>query len=126
MIYSVRHFEAREFLCPCCAEGRVAVGLVLFLDLLRAAWGAPVEVTSGWRCWPHNAEVGGSANSRHKIGCAADVRIARGDRFADFMALARRLCVLPGWEVRVYNTFIHIAAPREEETRVWDGSAIYI
>ncbi|MDR3265708.1 MAG: hypothetical protein LBT15_06835 [Synergistaceae bacterium] len=100
------------------------------LDLLRAAWGGPVSVNSGWRCEAHNANVGGSVNSRHRIGCAADVRIgdggaARGDHAA-FVALTMRLCRLPGWEIRAYNSFIHIAAPREEETRPWDGDGIIV
>ncbi|MDR1732196.1 MAG: hypothetical protein LBR61_08925 [Synergistaceae bacterium] len=97
--------------------------LVLYLDMLRSAWGGPVVVNSGWRCEAHNAEVGGSKNSRHKIGCAADVRAERGEH-ADFVALAMRLCKLPGWEVRIYNSFIHIASPREEEQRLWYGDPI--
>ena len=115
----------KEFLCPCCGRGQISGVLVLWLDLLRAAWGGPVAVNSGWRCDAHNAEVGGSRDSRHKIGCAADVRLERGDQ-AHFMALARRLCVLPGWEIRVYNAFVHVAAPREEASRPWNGWALCI
>ena len=132
MNYAVEHFKAEEFLCPCCKEGAIARVLVLWLDQLRRAWGAPVIVNSGWRCASRNAEVGGSKGSRHLIGCAADIRNdnslvsgGRGD-YADFMALARRVGNLPGWEVRVYNGFMHVAAPREEAMRTWNGEEIEI
>ncbi|MDR1874106.1 MAG: hypothetical protein LBQ90_03705 [Synergistaceae bacterium] len=128
MIYEVRYFKTREFVCPCCGEGRTARLLVLYLDLLRAAWGEAVTVNSGWRCEAHNTAVGGSKNSRHKTGCAADVRVRSGARtgvdHATFVALAMRLCRLPDWEVRAYDSFIHIATPRGEEAQIWDGNGI--
>jgi hypothetical protein len=102
--------------------------LVLWLDFLRRAWGAPVLVNSGWRCRAHNTEVGGSQNSRHLIGCAADIRItgARSSEWPKFTALAARLARLPGWEFRLYDTFIHAAAPREEGRRLWNGKEIVL
>ena len=86
----VEHFKRTEFLCPCCGQGEVARVLVLWLDLLRRAWG--------------------SKSSRHKIGCAADIRVAevpsadpraavRASQWPEFAALAARLCRLPEWEV---------------------------
>jgi hypothetical protein len=131
----VEHFKRTEFLCPCCGEGGAARVLVLWLDLLRRAWGAPVAVNSGWRCRPHNLEVGGSRTSRHLIGCAADIRLIRaageknprnGAEWPEFAALAARLCRLPGWEFRLYDSFIHVAAPREEAERPWNGDPIVI
>jgi hypothetical protein len=105
--------------------------LVLWLDLLRRAWGAPVLVNSGWRCRTHNVQVGGSKSSRHTIGCAADIRVAGPDprgasRWPEFSALAARLCRLPGWEFRPYGSFIHVAAPREEAQRLWNGEEIVL
>lgn len=44
------------------------------LDPLREAWGAPIIVTSGYRCKLLNQVVGGAANSQHTTGMAADVR----------------------------------------------------
>ena len=133
----VEHFKRTEFLCPCCGQGEVARVLVLWLDLLRRAWGAPVLVNSGWRCEEHNAQVGGSKSSRHKIGCAADIRVAevpdpdpraavRASQWPEFAALAARLCRLPGWEFRLYGSFIHVAAPREEAQRLWNGGEIVL
>lgn len=44
------------------------------LDPLRHAWGAPIIVTSGYRCPKLNKKVGGAKNSQHTLGQAADIR----------------------------------------------------
>lgn len=44
------------------------------LDPLRVAWGAPIIVTSGYRCTALNKAVGGAATSQHTKGEAADIR----------------------------------------------------
>lgn len=44
------------------------------LQPLRAAYGAPIRVTSGYRCEQLNKAVGGSATSAHTAGYAADLR----------------------------------------------------
>lgn len=43
------------------------------LDPLREAWGAPIDVTSGYRCPRLNKAVGGSPTSQHMTGQAADI-----------------------------------------------------
>ena len=47
--------------------------LMEFLDGVRLAWGSAVIVTSGYRCEELNEKVGGSKNSGHKYGWAADL-----------------------------------------------------
>ena len=44
------------------------------LDPLREAWGAPIIVTSGYRCPKLNKAVGGAKTSQHMYGQAADIR----------------------------------------------------
>lgn len=43
------------------------------LDPLREMWGAPIKVTSGYRCVKLNTAVGGSKTSQHTKGQAADI-----------------------------------------------------
>ena len=43
------------------------------LDPIREAWGAPILVSSGYRCKELNELVGGAKNSHHLLGCAADL-----------------------------------------------------
>jgi len=60
------------------------------LDPLRAKWGMPIIVTSGYRCPKLNAAVGGAVNSQHTKGMAADIRTVSDSR-ADNMRLLRCL-----------------------------------
>lgn len=43
------------------------------LDPLREAWGAPIIVSSGYRCPCVNRAVGGAKYSQHMYGQAADI-----------------------------------------------------
>lgn len=43
------------------------------LDPLREAWGAPIIVSSGYRCPKLNRAVGGAKTSQHMLGQAADI-----------------------------------------------------
>ena len=131
--YDVRYFRPEEFVCPCCRQGSPAQMLVLWLDLFRSAWGGPVKINSGFRCPAHNKEVGGAERSRHLLGCAADIAPTTGDSagnplcgLGQFKALAKRMFGLPGWEVKEYPTFMHVAVPRDEAGRKWNGGQIVI
>lgn len=50
----------------------------MLLDPLRAAWGGPLKVTSGFRCKELNDAIGGSKTSAHLFGWAADLVPADG------------------------------------------------
>lgn len=62
--------------------------LMNFLDGLRAAWGSPIIVTSGYRCHYLNTKVGGSSTSVHKRGWAADLQPKNGK-----MQAFKKFCV---------------------------------
>ena len=46
---------------------------VNILEPVRARYGSPIKVTSGFRSWELNAAIGGAANSQHCLGQAVDV-----------------------------------------------------
>ena len=52
------------------------------LDPLRNAYGKPIVVTSGFRCYLLNRAVGGAKSSQHTKGQAADIRSV-SDKKAD-------------------------------------------
>ena len=56
-----------------CAYHLLHVLVEQLLDPIREAWGAPILVSSGYRCKELNALVGGAKNSHHLLGCAADI-----------------------------------------------------
>lgn len=57
-----------------------------FLDPLRAAYGMPIKVSSGYRCPELNRAVGGVTTSVHQIGYAADLQVGGSFvKFRDFV-----------------------------------------
>lgn len=125
MKYRPEFFQPKEFRCPCCGAGQPAALLVLFLEVLRRTWDGPVMVNSGYRCARHNAEVGGVRQSRHLLGCAADVRPSAPEFIEPFQFLVGRLAGrVPDWELKLYPRFVHVAVPREEAARLWDGGMV--
>lgn len=72
-----QHFNRWEFKCKCgeCDKDTVDYRLVVILERLRAHTKEPITVTSGNRCVLHNEKVGGSPNSQHLFGKAADIQV---------------------------------------------------
>ena len=72
------NFRRREFACKgasCCGHSApVDDRLLDGLQALREKAGFPIRINSGFRCNNHNADVGGSPNSQHRLGKAADIR----------------------------------------------------
>ena len=58
---------------PAEVVGRLQTLIEELLDPIRAAWGAPVTVNSGYRSPELNDAVGGVARSQHLRGEAADL-----------------------------------------------------
>ena len=58
---------------PHAARKMLTILVEQLLDPIRRHYGAPIIVTSGYRCPALNTAVGGALNSHHIIGCAADI-----------------------------------------------------
>lgn len=61
------------------------------LDPLRDAWGGPISVNSGYRCPVLNKAVGGTPNSQHQRGEAADITVGSRSANRRLLALIKRL-----------------------------------
>lgn len=69
-----KDFNRSEFECSCgCGFKTVDVELINVLQILRDAFKASITINSACRCEKHNKEIGGSKNSKHKQGIAADI-----------------------------------------------------
>ena len=82
------------------------------LDPLREAYGRPIRVTSGYRCPRLNRLIGGSPNSQHMRGEAADIQpVAVAGDGLDEMA---QILIANGKfdQLIVYPTFIHVSYRR--------------
>lgn len=71
--YLTPHFQEHELACPCCGACEMKPEFLAQLEKLREVLGHPISISSGYRCEPHNAQVGGKTNSKHLTGEAADI-----------------------------------------------------
>ena len=103
------HFSRGEFACPDgCGLGledhAPDQALLERLEELRGIVGRPIWVNSGFRCAPKNRAVGGSRNSQHLTGRAADIAIPGVPPLA-VAWLAKSL----GFRgIKAYSTWTHV------------------
>jgi uncharacterized protein YcbK (DUF882 family) len=110
------HFSRSDFACKCgCGFDTVDFELIRSLEYIREHFDKPVIISSGCRCPDWNARSGGSDNSLHLQGRAADIKI-HGVSPADVQSLAENMEV--GGLGR-YVSFTHIDT-RSGYAR-WDG-----
>ena len=101
------NFKVKEFAC---LDGTdtifVSDELVKVLQKVRDNFGKPVIINSAYRTESHNKKVGGSANSQHKYGMAADIRI-NGVSPKTIATYINKLMPDRGG-IGVYTSFVHI------------------
>lgn len=69
-----KYFSSKEFENSTDKQFYIDPVLLQKLDLVREEFGESITVTSGYRSPAHNAKIGGSPNSQHCLGKAADIR----------------------------------------------------
>ena len=68
------HFKVREFQCHAKSDTVfISDAQIAVLEKIRAHFGKPVHINSGYRCPALNNAVGGKASSQHLRGEAADI-----------------------------------------------------
>lgn len=65
---------------------------VQMLQELRDWYGAPLNVSSGWRSKSFNASIDGAKNSAHLDGLATDINNIHEDRYEDFTVAWQVIC----------------------------------
>ena len=113
------NFRVYEFACE---DGSdvifVAPALVTILQKVRAHFGKPIDINSGFRTDAYNKTVKNSAKySQHLYGTAADI-VVRGVDPKAVAAYAEKLLPKSGG-IGVYKSFTHIDV-REVRSR-WNG-----
>lgn len=74
-----KNFDSSEFACKCgCGYDIPDPELIRMLQAARDLYGKPIVITSGCRCIKHNAVSGGTPNSAHIKGKAADIATPTG------------------------------------------------
>jgi len=101
------NFKVKEFAC---LDGSdtvfVSDELVSILQKVRNHFGRAVIINSAYRTETHNKKVGGSTNSQHKYGMAADIRI-NGISPKTIATYINTLMPNSGG-IGVYSSFVHI------------------
>ena len=100
-------FKKSEFKCPCgkCngyGEG-IATTLVQTLQDLRNKYGKSITITSGYRCPTHNKKVGGTTNSKHTQGLAADFYMSGFDSQSTRVSIINELKKTPYYRYAYCN-----------------------
>lgn len=108
------HFKAKEFQCKDKTEGLlVATELLEALEKIRNHFNAPVIINSGYRTPSWNSKVGGSSNSYHCKGMAADI-VVKGHSSQEVAKYANSIMEKGG--IIKYTNFVHVDV-REEKYR---------
>lgn len=109
----MKWFKDEEMRCWCCGElppfvrANIEALVREVLDPAREKLGKAVTVTSGYRCQKHNRAVGGSVNSQHLYGEAADITAGSPE---DNMRLVRLIVKNGRWDQMIlYRSFIHVS-----------------
>lgn len=86
-----KHFNREEFACKCkCGFDTVDIELLRVLERLREHFAKPVVITSGCRCDAYNKKIGGSSNSQHTKGRAADIVVKGVESYVVYAYLHER------------------------------------
>jgi len=113
-----RYFTREEFACKCgCGFAAVDMQLLMLLEKVRVHFNKPVTITSACRCETHNRNVGGSKNSKHRLGIAADSQVKATPPSEVYSYIDS--CYPNTLGLGSYNSFTHVDV-REKRTR-WNG-----
>ena len=112
------NFKVREFACT---DGTDPIfidsELVKVLQKIRSHFGKPVTITSAYRTPPKNKAVGGTEQSQHLYGKAADIKVS-GIAPKSVAAYAEKALGGKGG-IGIYSTFVHVDV-RSTKAR-WKG-----
>ena len=113
------NFSRSEIACKCgCGFDTFDAELLMMLENIRGYFNKPITITSGCRCMAHNERVGGSSNSQHLLGRAADIIVhdTDPDDVADYLEQ-----VITHGGIGRYSTFTHIDTRTNDYVAGWSG-----
>ena len=112
-----KYFNYEEFNSPDLDDSgkKVSDELISMLDVARKKYGKSISINSGYRTPEHNAKVGGTPNSSHLKGLAADIKCVNStDRFR----LEGILREVGFKRIGIGETFIHIDIDKDKSQNV--------
>lgn len=103
----MKYFSISEFDSPDAPGSGVNMHqeLLELLDEMRAIYGKPIVITSGYRTPEHNAKVGGVDTSSHLKGLAVDIAIKNNTERYEIIRIAMLLGIK---RIGTGSGFVHI------------------
>jgi len=103
----MKYFSISEFDSPDAPGSGVNMHqeLLELLDEMRAIYGKPIIITSGYRTPEHNAKVGGVDTSSHLKGLAVDIAIKDNNQRYEIIRIAMLLGIK---RIGTGSGFVHI------------------
>ena len=109
-----KYFNTKEFTCHCqfpdCSKQRISKALITKLDNVRTELKQPLIVTSGFRCFKHQAFLRAAGvnsvvakQSTHELGNAADIVPSNGN-----MEGFEDLCSKQFDSIGLAKNFLHV------------------
>lgn len=115
----MKYFTYEEFDSPDSTDSgsNMDESFLRMLDAAREVAGTPFKINSGFRTPKHNAKVGGSENSSHLRGFAADIHVTSN---ANRYAILSALLAVGFTRIGIASTFIHVDAdPIKTKHVIW-------
>ena len=114
------NFRVREFACQDGSDTIfISTELVKVLQKIRSWFGKPVTINSAYRTEAHNRAVGGSPNSQHLYGLAADI-VVQGKKPKEVARYVEAVLGSRGG-IGLYKGFTHVDV-RAKRAR-WDSTS---
>lgn len=103
--------ERKHFKCKCGGlcfhDDDVEPLLIKTLNMMQEELGVQFIINSGFRCPEHNNNVGGTLQSRHLFGLAADVATPKGMTSEEFAMAGEKHQPFANGGIGLYDTFVH-------------------
>lgn len=114
----IEFFNRSEWACQHCGRCEVDHTFVERIDELRRKYGAPLRISSGYRCPDHNAAISSTGrDGPHTTGRAVDLAVSRGDAYK-VLKIAMAMGGFSGIGIAQKGSgrFLHIDDLRNDET----------
>jgi uncharacterized protein YcbK (DUF882 family) len=83
------------------------------LEQVRKAVGKPINITSGYRSKQLNDAIGSNDRSQHRVGCAADFKVAKMTPDEVVQAIVAT-DIQYDQLIREFDSWVHISVPNNE------------
>lgn len=113
------NFSKEELACSCCGETEMDYNFLKKLQDLRSDYGAPMVITSAYRCDHHPIEIKKKLPGSHNQGKAVDVLVSRSDAYRLLSLALQHGFEGIGIAQKGYNNkrFIHLDYGAEHKSR---------